>query len=191
MSDINIFYSGNLLAAHPLRVQEGDDDFRRAVLMVMRHDSMGAVGLRIDQPFPNGLTMTHVMRNMGISGDYDYENLYQGGPHGGNRVFVIHTLDWSTSSTLVFEDSELGISGDVSIISAIAAGQGPERFRAVAGFHLWAPGELEQEIIEPESAELSWVFTPSTDELVFGSEGSDQWKSTIAAASRIQVAQWF
>lgn len=187
---ISSSYSGCLLAAHPLRPEEDHVDLQQSVIMVMRHDSMGAVGLRINRPFPNGLTVTHVMRNIGLSNDFDHENLYQGGPHGGNRVFVIHTLDWSTSTTIKF-DNNLGISGDISIISALAAGEGPEYFRAVAGFNLWAPGELDQEINEAESPELSWIWTPSSEELIFEAEGYTQWRSTINAASKIQVAQWF
>jgi putative transcriptional regulator len=183
-------YSSCLLVAHPLRDKDLGDDFRKSVFIVMRHDAMGAVGLRINQPFPNGLTLTQVMRNMGLSSNFDHESLYQGGQYGSNRVFVVHTLDWYTAATIKFPNN-LGISSDVSIISAISQGEGPEYFRAVAGFNLWDAGELEQEVNDTEDIQSSWICVPSSADLIFEVEGHQQWKAAIDVASKIQVAQWF
>jgi putative AlgH/UPF0301 family transcriptional regulator len=92
-----------------------------------------------------------------------------------------------------FDDQNIGISGDISIIAALSKGQGPSQFRAVAGFFIWEPGQLEEEIAisDSDSLPLSWSWTPSTVDLVFDTDSGLQWRRTIEAASKLQVANWF
>jgi putative AlgH/UPF0301 family transcriptional regulator len=183
-------YIGNLLAAHPKRPR---DNLSQGVVIVLRHDESGAVGLQINKPFTNGATLTSVMENLNIPNNFDDDLLYVGGDHATNRIYVIHTLDWFSTTTVRFDDQNIGISGDISIIAALSKGQGPSQFRAVAGFFIWEPGQLEEEIAisDSDSLPLSWSWTPSTVDLVFDTDSGLQWRRTIEAASKLQVANWF
>lgn len=184
MSTINFF--GNLLASHPKRAY---DSLSNSVILVFNHDHSGALGLQINKQFTNGATLNSVMENLGMSSIFVDDPLYFGGDTSTNRIYLIHTLDWYTSSTLKFNDS-IGLSGDLSILAALSQGQGPSQYRAIAGYNLWGPNELENEVHSTDDITTSWCQVPATDELIFDSDGPDQWKKIIFESSKLQVSNW-
>jgi putative AlgH/UPF0301 family transcriptional regulator len=159
----------------------------------MDHDELGAgaVGLQINKPYISSVTLNSVMKNVGLSVEND-QALYNGGPEATNRIHIIHTLDWSSPTTNKITD-QIGISSDLSILTAISADEGPSYFRAVAGITRWLPEHLEGEILGEEPWDLyhTWSFVPAEPEIVFGYTDSDQWRKVIADSSREQVASWF
>lgn len=181
-------YTGYLLAAHPRRPQ---DFFSQGVILIFKHDATGAIGLQLNRVFSTCASMTSVMENLGIVGNFDDDPLYMGGEHGGNRVYIVHSLDWSSSNTLEVSDN-IGVSGDISVIAAISENQGPGQFRAVAGYNIWGPGELDRELDGSglEDIVQSWSYIPATAELIFDYHGVDQWRRVIAAASQERTASW-
>lgn len=181
-------YQGYLLAAHPKRP---DAILRRGVMLMLDHDRTGAIGLQINKPFSSDATFQTVMNNVGLTTDQD-QPLYSGGPESTNRIHVVHSLDWYSPSTVHVTDT-IGVSHDVSVLTAIAAGEGPDFYRVVAGFTRWTPGHLEGEILGEDPWEIthSWSYVPATIENVFSSDDIDQWHRVIGEASRIQVANWF
>lgn len=179
-------YSGYLLAAHPSRA---GNHLNQSVIFVFKHDRSGAIGLQINRPFYGDTNLGTVMENLGIYADFSNEPLYVGGEVGSNRVYVLHSLDWFSSSTLKF-DNDLGVSGDVSVISAISQNQGPDQYRAVAGYVVWPPGMLEEEL-ESVDPETSWIAVPAEAELVFDHEGNDQWKQVLIRAGQYHIDNWF
>ena len=185
MPNKNFF--GCLLAAHPKRSY---DLLVNSVMLIFKHDRSGALGLQINKPFINGASLNSVMENLGMDSTYVDDPLYIGGEQNHNRIYIVHTLDWFTSSTLKFND-DIGLSGDLSILSALSAGQGPSQYRAIAGYNSWEPGELEKEIISSKTdITLSWSQIPSTPELIFEYDGLDQWKKITTEASKLQVSTW-
>jgi putative transcriptional regulator len=181
-------YQGYLLAAHPKR---HDPILSKGVVLIMDHDSHGAIGLQINKIFDNDISFETVMSNVGLSCDYD-RPLYSGGVLMTNRINVIHSLDWYSRHTTKLSNN-LGISHDVSVLAAISKNEGPEYFRVVAGYHKWLPGTLEGEILgeEPWDVTHTWGFVPATIENVFELDGLEQWHSVIAESSRLQVDNWF
>lgn len=181
-------YKGYLLASHPKRQEPL---LRRSVQLILDHDSTGAIGLQINKPFTNGISFTTVMQNVGLHCDID-QPLYCGGTESTNRIHVIHSLDWYTSNTTKVSD-QLGVSHDVSVLTAIAENEGPEYFRVVAGFTRWLPGHLEGEIAgeDPWNVSHSWTFVPADLETVFANDDIDQWHRVITEAGKLQVSSWF
>jgi putative transcriptional regulator len=181
-------YKGYLLAAHPKR---HDPIMRRSVMLILDHDSTGAIGLQINKPFTNDITFQTVMQNVGLVIDYD-QPLYNGGQESTNRIHVIHSLDWYSPSTIKVND-KIGVSHDVSVLTAIAANEGPEYFRVCAGFTRWLPGHLEGEILgeEPWNISHTWGFSPANVETLFGLDDIDQWHQVIGESSSLQVSNWF
>lgn len=181
-------YRGYLLAAHPKRP---DPHLRKGVMLVLDHDSSGAIGLQINKPFSNNVSFNTVMKTVGLPNPTD-QPLYNGGPEATNRIHVIHSLDWYSSSTTKITD-QIGVSNDISVLAAISEGQGPEYFRVVAGFARWLPGHLDGEIIgeDPWNINHTWTFVPADIDILFGLDDIDQWHKIIAESGRMQVSTWF
>jgi putative transcriptional regulator len=181
-------YTGYLLAAHPKRA---DPILRRGTMLVIDHDDSGAIGLQINKPYTSSVTLNSVMKNVGLHVEND-QALYNGGPESTNRIHIIHTLDWFSSTTNKITD-QIGISSDLSVLTAISLDNGPTYFRAVAGFTRWLPGHIEGEILgeDPWAINHSWSFVPADPETVFGYTDIDQWHKVISDSSRQQVSSWF
>jgi putative transcriptional regulator len=181
-------YKGCLLAAHP---QQPDSSLRRAVALIIAHDKTGALGLQLNKKFDGDFTMLTVMENLGLYSDSD-QPLYNGGPDATNRIHVVHSLDWSTRSTIKVTN-QLGVSNDISVLAAISENEGPEYFRVIAGYTRWLPKHLEGEMqgTDPWSVTQTWSSVPANIENVFSLDDIDQWYRTIDDAGRIQIASWF
>jgi putative transcriptional regulator len=181
-------YTGFLIAAHPKR---SDSNLRRSAILIIDHDTSGVIGLQINRPYTNNVTVDSVMRNIGLNIDND-QLLYNGGTESINRIHIIHTLDWFSPTTNKLTE-QIGISSDLSVLTAISKQEGPKEFRAIAGFTRWLPGQLEGEILgeAPWNINQSWSFIRAEPELVFGHTDIDQWHRVIADSSKQQVASWF
>lgn len=181
-------YTGFLIASHPKR---SDSNLRRSAILIIDHDTSGVIGLQINRPYTNNVTVDSVMRNIGLNIDND-QLLYNGGTESINRIHIIHTLDWFSPTTNKLTE-QIGISSDLSVLTAISKQEGPKEFRAIAGFTRWLPGQLEGEILgeAPWNINQSWSFIRGEPELVFGYTDIDQWHRVIADSSKQQVASWF
>lgn len=175
---------GQLLAAHPLNPNK---QLSQSLVLVFGRDRSGSVGLCINKPY-TGINFDLVMSNVGLGGEYD-ALLFQGGPMSTNRVFVVHSLDWSSPSTIVL-NSSIGISTDLSILAAISSYQGPEYFRACAGYHFWEDSSLESDVNSSDS-KVTWSSVPADIELVFEVEPKDQWKVVLGQSVSNQVSKLF
>jgi putative AlgH/UPF0301 family transcriptional regulator len=160
-------------------------------MLILDHDSTGAIGLQINKPFSNEVSFDIVMQNVGLHTDRD-QPLYNGGPEATNRIHVIHSMDWFSPTTIKLSDT-IGVSNDMSILAAISENQGPENFRVVAGYTKWLPGHLEGELAgeAPWSINHIWTFMPPDAEILFGLDDIDQWHKIIAESGRLQIANWF
>jgi putative transcriptional regulator len=180
---------GQLLASHPKRAEPA---LRKGVILVVRHDETGAVGLQINKQFHDeSFTLYTVMKNQGLYTDLD-QPLYYGGDDGPSRIHIIHSLDWYASSTVKINQN-IGVSNDVSILAAISENEGPEYFRAIAGYTKWGRGKLDLEVLgqEPYSIVDSWSCAPASMESVFELDDIDQWYKVIDDSTKIQVSAWF
>lgn len=179
---------GWLLAAHPRYPLAS---LRQTVMLVTDQSIAGCIGIIVNRPMTNGMDFSNVMYNAGIEASVD-EPLYSGGPETPHRVFMLHTMDWFSSTTQSLAPN-IGLSKDISVLSAIAENRGPEQFRAFSGYISWSPGQLEGEISgrTPWSPSHSWIGMPATPELLFDVEPHEQWARIIELASQIQVQNWF
>jgi hypothetical protein len=181
-------YTGYLLASHPKRV---DASLRRSTILIIDHDASGAIGLQINKQFISNISLNSVMQNVGLISSND-QPLFNGGSESSNRIHIIHTLDWFSPTTNRLNES-IGISSDISVLTAISKDEGPSQLRAVAGFTRWLPGHLEGEILgeSPWNINQSWSFITANSETLFGYTDIDQWHKVITDSSRQQVANWF
>ena len=180
--------TGTLLIAIPNTAHTA---FSRGILLVTAHWPAGSAMVMINQPIRNGFTVGGLMRNSGI--DFNCNDpIFQGGPDETGRVQFIHSMDWQCPSTKML-NSEIGITGELSVLTAVSAGEGPEYYRCVAGHRLMGPGNIEGEILgqTPWLPEHRWLSIPATADNVFRAIGDEQWLNAIDQASKLEVAHWF
>lgn len=183
---------GCLLAANP---QRRESILKRSVIMIVDHenkDTGGTIGLQINKMIIEGITMQTVMENMGLESDLDAP-VYYGGPFASNRVSVIHSTDWIGMTTSKINDN-FALSNDMSILAALADGTGPKFYRLITGHMKWKAGDLEGELSGkvPWDQTDPWIICPKVSEdLVFLSDGIDQWNYTIETAAQCQAEESF
>lgn len=179
--------TSKLILAQPT---SNDLHFTKSVVLVVQHNRTGAWGVVVNRPAKT-VTMQAVMTAAGV--DYDgNEPIYVGGPVEPTRVHVIHSLDWFSLSTLKITE-DIGITGDMSVLAAIAQGQGPELYRAGVGLAVWTGGQLDGEMKgeSPWRHENRWLSTDATVDLCLAGTGEEQWQRGIDQCISQRINQLF
>lgn len=180
--------TGHILAMPPAG-SDPDSVFTRSVVLIVSHKKEGAWGLIVNKRNPR-ISLDIVMQSAGI--EYPHaESTYVGGPVEPQRVYIVHTLDWRSQSTVAVTP-EIGITGDMSVLAAISQGEGPKLYRACIGISGWAPGQLDGEYkgLPPWNAKRSWLDAPATIDAVFNSNGDEQWEQAIDIIATSKVSNW-
>jgi putative AlgH/UPF0301 family transcriptional regulator len=191
----NNTYFGYLLCSSPTtRTQE----LEHGLILIVSHTPEIAIGIQINEMIPSQ-SIQGISERIGIPMPGD-DPLWIGGSSGHDRVHVIHTTDWAGRSTVSISD-DLSITNDISVLSALSAGEGPSKFRACAGFWSWSGRELSHKLTtRPSSFDntdkiskgMSWEIVPATCDLVLSDlSGHAQWKRAIEASAHHQASLWF
>jgi putative transcriptional regulator len=173
--------SADLLGNHFLIAMPGlaDPNFFHTVTYLYEHNAEGALGIVINRPL--NLTLREILQHMDLEpattaiGD---QPIYLGGPVQQERGFVLHRPlgDWE-ATLQVSED--IGVTSSRDILTAIAAGQGPEQSLIALGYAGWGAGQLEQEM-----ATNTWLSGPADRRIVFDLPHEQRWE---AAAAKLGV----
>jgi len=181
-------YAGNLLIANPSNPQ---DEFSRSVILLVTHTDNVAVGLQVNLEHTE-TDLSTVAHNIGIPLRTN-DPLYFGGNQSVNKIHVIHSLDWKGISTVAL-NKEIGITNDISILAAIADGQGPMYYKACAGYWFWGDGRLDHQL-NPRGREMyephKWELIPATIDNVFEDSVEDMWAKGLKSVARQKIAAWF
>lgn len=181
-------YVGHLLAANPFNPK---DQLEQGVILVVTHTAELALGLQINKPLSN-ITLSDICSQIGIDADLD-EPIYHGGVVNTNKIHVVHSNDWSGLTTARL-NNELSVTNDISILAALARNEGPEYFKACAGFWGWESGQLDSQIQAKTEKQIKhrWETVPATVNNVFEAGSDfDHWRSVIEESAAKQVAVWF
>ena len=170
--------TGKMLISTPAM---GDPRFAHSVIMLCAHSGEGAFGLVINRPIPQ-LTLADVLAQLDIAAQAvpaDHPVL-AGGPVETARGFVLHDDAGHEAGADADEASQrlpggLALSASTGILSAIAEGRGPGRFRLALGYAGWGPGQLESEI-----GQNAWLTCDARPDLIFAStHGDAQWRAAL------------
>ncbi len=135
--------------------------FERAVILMIRHDDDGAMGLVLNHPTP--MTVCEVLSTSPDAEDAecDIEDvMFRGGPCEG-PLFVLHS-DPESGQDRVLEGVYLATEREM-IEPALAGEVQPARF--FAGYAGWGPGQLEMEM-----GQGSWLIDHADAGRVFSSD---------------------
>lgn len=180
-------YTGYLIAANP---KNPADEWARSVILIVSHTKDITVGLQINKPY-NELALGPIALRLGIE-SVPNDPVYIGGDEYPNKIQVIHSLDWQGLTTIPLNDW-IGITGDVSILSAMSIDQGPRWTRACFGFKIWDDGLFDLEMSAHSTAKNlnRWSLAPGTVLNTFENKLDDQWGQVLEESAKFAVDLWF
>lgn len=126
------------------------------------------MGLVINRPceninFPDLLNQLDINHTSSLTEGTALDNitLHEGGPVESGRGFILHSADYVQETTLIISET-IALTATIDILTAIAAGEGPQDYLIALGFSGWSRGQLEKEILQN-----SWLSIEADEELVF------------------------
>ena len=147
--------AGRLLVAAP---RMPDPRFAQTVIMMVRHDSRGAMGVVVNRPIGDE-SAAKLLEGMGVRLD-DIKSrarvrVHYGGPVQPDQGFIVHSGDYAQDGTVVVADG-IYMTTDKGVLHALVNGKGPERRFIAIGYAGWAPGQLERELKRKD-----WIVVPT------------------------------
>lgn len=162
-----------------------DPRFHHSVILLLRHDASGALGIVINRPATEEPIANLLAGGGGkdetTSDDKPVEGrirVYLGGPVQPQYGFVIHSREYSRPDTLRIGDA-LAMTASKEVLRDIGHRRGPEKYLFALGYAGWGAGQLEGEI-----ARRDWFTAPADPELVFEIERDQVWQRALARRTR-------
>ena len=167
--------TGQLLIAAP---DMRDPRFDHAVILVVKHDREGALGLVINKPAGEH-PLAELLAAIGEKDTSDAKvPVFVGGPVESNVVLVLHSGEYHAAGTLEI-DGHLAVTGSPQILRDMAAKSGPQKSLIAFGYAGWAAGQLDAEM------EHNVWFTAAEDPaLVFDADRDKVWDLALARRTR-------
>jgi putative transcriptional regulator len=168
--------TGQLLIAAPTI---GDPRFFHAVILLLRDDKTGALGIVINHPVGErsiaSLLKATGANATGIEGSLQ---VFVGGPVEPELGFVVHTADYRRPETMTV-DGQVAMTASPQILEDIGRHRGPKKSLFAFGYAGWGPGQLAGEM-----ARHDWFTTPEDPKLVFDADRADLWTEAMARRTR-------
>ena len=151
-----------------------DPNFSRSVTLLCQHNEEGAIGITINRQ--SGFTLGELLFQLNIpceNQEISSIPVLEGGPVSPDHGFVLHTpIEGFDSSVKINDDIMVTTSRD--IVSAIAAGRGPEQFLIALGYAGWGDGQLESEM-----RQNAWLSVPADKAILFETALSSRWEKAV------------
>ena len=165
------FLAGELLIAVPAMA---DPRFYQAVILIVRHDQKGALGIVINRPLEDR-SLASLLEALGekdaaVTGSV---RIFAGGPVQPEIGFVVHGADYHRPDTLDI-DGRLAMTSSREILRDIGNKQGPAKSLVAFGYAGWGSGQLEGEL-----AQRFWFTTPEDSKLVFDQDRDRVWDDAM------------
>lgn len=165
--------AGELLVASP---HIGDPRFWHTVILLVRQDDQGAMGLVVNRPLGTvplvGLLHALGLDDSGVKGTI---RVFAGGPVSPAVIFVLHGGSYHDSGTIAIPGG-FALTVNPQILETIAHGRGPKKRLVAFGYAGWAPGQLQMEL-----ARGDWFVIPATARLVFDGPRNRVWDDAMAS----------
>ena len=168
--------AGQFLVATP---EMGDPRFAETVILLVRHDKTGALGIVINRPVVER-SMASLMEELGDKNPdaKGTVRIYAGGPVESSVGFVIHSAEYHRAETMAV-DEHVSVTSSLQVLRDLGRGAGPHKALVAFGYAGWGPGQLENEM-----AQRGWFTEPEDPKLLFDVERSVVWKEALSRRSR-------
>jgi putative transcriptional regulator len=163
--------AGQLLVATP---SMGDPRFYQTVIMLVRHDRTGAMGIVVNRPLQER-PLAALLEALGEKADGAAGNvrIFAGGPVQPELGFVLHSAEYRRADTMEI-DGHVAMTSSREILRDIAANRGPKQSLVAFGYAGWAPGQLEGELVQGV-----WFTAPADAKLIFEEERERVWENAV------------
>ncbi|MFI5021304.1 MAG: YqgE/AlgH family protein [Alphaproteobacteria bacterium] len=164
--------AGQLLIASP---EIGDPRFRHTVILMVRHNREGALGIVINRPVEER-SLASLLEAIGESGKgvEGSVRIFAGGPVEPAIGLILHTSDYHRSGTIDI-DGRVAMTTSPGILKDIGAHKGPQKSLVAFGYAGWAAGQLEHEL-----ARHDWFTAPEDPKLIFDDDRDQVWDDAMA-----------
>lgn len=159
-----------LLASADLR----DPNFFHSVVLLVRHNEEGALGLVLNRPLEARLEQ--VWKEIGIGRPARNDVIHLGGPCEGPLVALHEVAELGESEVV----PGVHFSSNRDMLEQLV-GDPARQARFFAGFSGWGPGQLENEMTED-----SWLLLPAEAKHVFSAE-VDLWSLLMREISGREI----
>jgi len=163
--------AGQLLVASP---EMGDPRFYHAVILVVRHDRNGALGIIINRPVEDrslaSLLEALGEKDTGVTGSV---RIFAGGPVQPQVGFVLHSPDYHRPETVDI-DGRIAMTSSPQVLRDIGNRHGPSKSLIAFGYAGWASGQLEGEL-----RQRAWVTAADDEKLIFDEDRDKVWEEAM------------
>jgi putative transcriptional regulator len=168
--------AGQFLVATP---SMGDPRFARTVILMVRQDKDGALGIVINRPIAER-PLADILEMLGqkepkVAGTV---RIVSGGPVQPEVGFVVHSADYHGTATIDI-NGRVAVTSNREILLDIGNGKGPSKSLVAFGYAGWAPGQLEREL---ETG--AWATAPADPALIFDEDHDKVWDSAYSHRTR-------
>ena len=163
--------AGQLLVATPVMA---DPRFSQSVILMVRHDSDGALGIIINRPLAER-PLASVLQAVGIDdpGVSGTVRIFIGGPVQPEVGFVVHSPEYHRPETLMVDD-HVAMTSSREILRDIATKHGPKQNLIAFGYAGWGAGQLEGEL-----ERRAWYTAPDDPALIFEQDRDKVWDEAV------------
>jgi putative transcriptional regulator len=168
--------TGQLLIAAPTI---GDPRFAHTVILMVKHDKDGALGIVINRPVGEQ-SIASLLEGTGedVSGIEGNLRVFVGGPVQPDLGFVVHSAEYRREETMEV-DGRVAMTASRQILRDIGHHRGPQKTLFALGYAGWGPGQLEGEM-----ARHDWFTTPEEPKLIFDDDREHLWDDAMARRTR-------
>ncbi|MEQ3696451.1 MAG: YqgE/AlgH family protein [Pseudomonadales bacterium] len=151
-----------------------DGIFHDAVILVCEHNDEGAFGLIINKPSNHNLGELLVDLDLSADNNSAEKPVYQGGPLGLERGFILHSggKNWEHTIDL---GKEVFLTTSQTILKDISRDLGPRQTLVILGYASWEAGQLEAELLADD-----WMCLPLSRQLLFNTRSNERHKRAEA-----------
>ena len=166
------FLTGQLLIAAPVMT---DPRFDRAVVLMVRHDRNGALGIIVNRPIEERsvASLLEALGGKDAAGVTASVRIFAGGPVQPEIGFVIHSAEYHRPGTIDI-DARLAMTSSREILHDIGSNKGPARSLIAFGYAGWGAGQLEGEV-----EHRFWFMAPEDPGLVFDLDRDKVWDEAM------------
>ena len=163
--------AGQLLIATPTMA---DPRFHQSVILMVKHDSDGALGIIINHLAAERPLAT-VLRAVGADADgvSGSIQIFIGGPVQPEVGFVVHSTEYHRPETLVIDD-HVAMTSNREILRDIATKHGPRQSLIAFGYAGWGAGQLDNEL-----EHRAWYTAPDDTDLIFQIDREKVWDEAV------------
>lgn len=154
---------GEFLVASP---HLSDPNFYRSVVLILRHDEQGALGLIMNRPTNN--TVASVWKLIGLEDCNCHDPIFLGGPVSG-PLMALHRSKFLSQGMVL---PGVYFTSQRSAIHRLVL-QAKKEFRIFTSYSGWGAGQLEAEL-----AAGGWLRLPAKKKQIFATD-DEQWEKLL------------